>query len=250
VQIGGASFTTTANGTFLINTNTTATQLQVTATGAGTLTQPLPTLVATPQLNDIGDVFVTADGYTAIASGTVVRAADLTPVANATVRLNGQVKITGASGTFQFTGLPVGLGSTTDPVGLVTADQLENKPIILEFPLGASTGTPPAVNDLGQIQMVPLVGSIPGGPSNIRGTVDTPALADDSGTVVNLRLKSDNSLILTTTTNASGAYGFFVIAGNYVVETVRTGFQTATADATLTSPDTVVVKNFTLVVTP
>ena len=250
VSIGGQQTQTDVGGNFLLRSvPVNAGTLTITGNGIEPLTQPLAPL--TPNVrNDLGNIFVVATGgtYTADVQGTVVRSDTLQPVSGARVLLNGMVMVTGPDGKFQFTKLPVGLGGGTTPVGLITLHDangvpiLEDKPILLDLPLGAS----PPVNDLGLIPMSPPVGSIPGGPYNIRGTVSLQGLTDFSGTTVTLINKATGATVATFSTDASGGYGFWVVPGTYTVKADHAGFTSQQADVTLTAPDQPVTKNFTL----
>jgi hypothetical protein len=250
VSIEGKNATTDANGHFLLQgVPSSATQIAVSATGIKSLTQPLPALVPNTT-NDLADIFVldssATGGYTATASGTVVRSDTQAPVSGAAVKLNGQVVITNNNGSFAFNGLPVGLGGADVQVGLIKAkatDILEDKQIFFDPPLGAS----PPNNDLGLIEMSPPVGPIPGLPSNIRGVITLQGLVDLSGTLVTLIDKSNGSTVATFTTAADGKYGFFVVAGAYTVKASRSGFHDKSQDVTLVRPDLTQTLSFTLI---
>ncbi len=249
VTVSGQNYTTTADGTFIFhNISSTSPSITVTATGVQLLTSTLPILKAN-SLNDIGDVFVlnTADtgGYTATASGQVVRSDTFAVVPNATVKLSGHVTVTDSAGNFSFSGLPVGLGNSNTNVGVIQASGFEDKPILLDFPLVA----PPTNNALGQLQVSLPVGGIPAGPTNIRGKVTLTGQTDYSGTVVTLINKGSGATVATYTTGKDGTYGFWVVAGSYSVKVDHVGppaFASQTSDATLVKIDVPVTVNFTL----
>jgi hypothetical protein len=249
VSIGGRSVNTDLNGLFLLaGIPSNSTQITVSATGEKTLTQPLPTL--TPNAaTDLGDIFLldnsAVGGYTATASGTVVRSDTNAPVSGATVKLNGQIVVTNNLGFFAFSGLPVGLGGDVQ-VGLITATGFEDKQLFIDPPLGDSTPPSGSDNKLGLIPISPPVGPIPGFPSNIRGVISLQGLTDLSGTVVTLTLKSNGQLAGTFTTAADGKYGFYVVAGTYTVKATHGGFKDGQQDVTLTRPDLVQVVSFLL----
>jgi hypothetical protein len=253
VSIGGGSVTTTTDGTFTIrNIASTATQLSVTGTGLQTLTATLGTL--TPNtVNDLGDIFVLssadAGGYTATIKAQVVRADTLAAVSGASVIVSGHGTTTDAGGNFTITGLPVGLGTAGTAVGTIkaTSQGLEDKQIFIDFPLVTS----PPVNDLGQIQMAPPVGEIPGGPFNIKGKVLLQGQTDLSGTTVSLKNKTTGATVGSGVTSTDGTFGFWVVAGTYTVTATHAGpptFQPKSQDVTLTSPDKTV--SITLTLTP
>jgi hypothetical protein len=217
-----------------------AKQITVSAQGAKTLTQNLPALKAN-LLNDLGTLYIVASDsdYTANASGTVVRADTQAVVAGASVTLSGQNTTTDAQGKFSFTGLPVGLGTGGEQVGLVKASGFEDKKLFFDFPLAAGD------NPLGNIIINPPVGTIPPGPANILGTITLQGQADLSGTVVTL-LDQSGIPAGSMTTQSDGKYGFWVIAGQYTVKAEHTGFQTKTQAVTLPSPDQPQTVNLTL----
>ncbi len=240
VNVGGQSMVTTATGEFQFSNVrvTPSPQLTVTAQGVATLTQAVPAL--TPNAaNDLGDIFVVDDtgSYTAVVRGTVVNAENFLPVANAVVTISGQRSTTGANGVFQIANLPVGLGGSV-AVGTIVAQGFETKIILIDPPLGPS----PPDNDLGPIAVSPPVGTIPGGPFNIRGTISQAGVTDMSFTTVTLIRKSDSQTVATFTTGADGKYGFWVIAGEYTVRAQR-GQATASADATLARVDQPITVN-------
>jgi hypothetical protein len=252
VNIGGGSVQTIADGTFVLrNVSSAATQITVSGTGLQTLTSTLGPL--TPNaVNDLRDIFVlsTADGggYTANIKAQVVRADTLAPVPNATVLISGHGTTTDATGNFTIDGLPTGLGNAGTPVGVIkaTSQGLEDKEVLIDFPLVAS----PPVNDMGQIQMAPPVGEIPGGPFNIKGKVFLQGATDLSGTTVTLKNKTTGAPAGSGVTGSEGTFGFWVAAGTYTVTATHAGppaFQPKSQDVTLTSPDKTVSVTLTLV---
>src|SRR5262245_45413700 len=106
VTIGGKGFNTGVDGIVLIQgVSSASNQITVTATGIKALTQPLPALTPNVQ-NDLGDIFVldssATAGYTATASGIVVRSDTNAPVGGALVKLSGQATTTNSNGSFAF----------------------------------------------------------------------------------------------------------------------------------------------------
>jgi hypothetical protein len=245
VTIAGRSIQTLNDGTFILRgVASDSRQIQVTAQGLQPLTQSLPTLTAN-QVNNLGDIFLSDTGYTAVVKGRVVRADTLAELAGATVRISGQVTTTDANGTFTLTGLPVGLGGTLE-VGLIKAASFEDKPVRIDPPLGAS----PPDNDLGDIPVAPPVGGIPGGPTTIRGTVSLQGQTNLSLTTVTLINKSNGQTLGTQVTAADGKYGFWVPAGQYQVKAEHPGppaFQPQTKDVTLSRTDQPQTADFALI---
>src|SRR5205085_259249 len=95
----------------------------------------------------------------------------------------------------------------------------------------------PPDNNLGNILIAPPVGPLPGPPANIKGKITLQGQADFSGTLVTLLKQSDGSTVASGTTDATGNYGFFVVAGDYTIKAEHTGFQTQQVNVTLTRPD-------------
>lgn len=242
VTVAGASATTAVDGSFVIRANPTAAQISVTAVGFKPLTQPLPALSATT-INDLGSVYLSDVGYTANVIGRAVRADTAEPITGARVRISGQTLVTLADGKFAFTGLPVGLGGTTAPVGAITVTGLEEKPIIMDLPLGAS----PPVNDLGDVPVSPPVGGIPGGPSNIGGQITLQGRTDYSGTTVTLTKRFVGTVIAIRTTGADGKYALWAPSGEYVVTAEHAGYVTGSGFASLPASNVVVTVNLNLV---
>lgn len=248
VAVGGQNITTDTQGNFIlrgVSTGGTAT-LTVTAPGVQTLTQTLPILKANAT-NSLGTIYVlqtssTSASYKATASGTVVRADTGAIVTGATVTLNGQKQVTPSSGKFSFSGLPVGLGATGKSIGVITASGFDDKQIVLDLGLGAS----PPDNDLGSIPLSPPVGTIPNGPSTLRGQVTVQGVSDPSGTTVTLIKQTTGATVGVYTVGSDGKYAFWVVAGSYTLRASRTSFQTATQNVTLVSPDQPITTNLTL----
>lgn len=242
VTIGGQSATTGTDGSFVLrNVPSNATQVKVTATGAVTLTQTLPTLTANG-MTDLGNVFLSDTGYTSTVSGTVERADTLAPIAGATVKLSGQTVVTDASGAFTMSALPVGLGRNNAKVGTIIATGFDSKDIYLDPELSAS----PPNNALDPFLLALPVGSIPSGPTTIRGTVRLSTVALASGAEVRLLSRPAGTILATQTTGTDGAYGFWVLPGQYTVQVTYTGYQPASADVTLAATDTPITTDITL----
>lgn len=237
---GAASVLTLTDGTFIVrDASAAATEINVTAAGMTPLRQKLPTL--TPNtVNDLGDIFLTDATYDADVDGTVVRADTLAPLANATIRISGLTAVSAADGSFSIQGLPVGLGGTTTPVGLVRATRFEDKPIILDFPLGKG------LNHLGEIPISPPVGAIPGGPTTIQGKVTLQGQTVHTGTSLTLIRVSDGAELATVLTPSDGSFGFWVPVGQYRLRAEHTGYQTQTVDANVLRLDQPVTVNITL----
>ncbi len=248
VSISGQSQQTDINGNFtFLSVPSNSTSITVSTSGATTLTQALPVL--TPNAtNNLQSIYLTTTGtgYTATATGTVVDVNTLKPISGATVILNGLFATTNASGQFTISGLPVGLGGTNSPVGLVTATGYDNLPLVLSLPLGDST-PPNQVNDLGNIALAPPVsGTPPTVPSDINGKVTLQGMATFAGVTVSL-LNSSGTVISQTTTASDGSYGFWVATGAYTLQFNYSSYQPQSQPVTLTHTDQPVTVNVTLV---
>jgi len=244
---GASSVQTLADGTFIVrNASAGATTITVSAAGVTTLRQALPTL--TPNaVNDLGDIFLTDTTYDADVDGTVVRADTLAPVAGARVRISGLSAVTDASGGFAIQDLPAGLGGPDLQVGIVTATGYEDKPLILDIPLGPTAPPDNLVNHLGDILISPPVGGIPGGPTTIRGKVTLQGQTIHTGTSVTLIRAADGQELGSVLTLQDGSYGFWVPVGQYRVRAERAGYQSQTVNANVTRLDVPVVLNIVLV---
>lgn len=242
VSIAGASpVQTLVDGTFIVrNASANATEIIVTASGMTRLQQKLPRLTANT-VNDLGDIFLTDSTYDAEVRAVVVRADTLDPVAGATVRMSGLTTTSGADGSFVLKNLPVGLGGSSNPVGLIRATGFEDKPIVLDFPLGAG------VNDLGEIQISPPVGGLPGGPTTIQGKVTLQGQTVHTGTTVTLIRDADGVELGSVLTLADGSYGFWVPVGDYQLRAERSGYQTQTVPVSVLRLDQPVTVNILLV---
>lgn len=244
---GASSVQTLGDGTFLVrNAAASATEITVSAAGVTTLRQALPTL--TPNaVNDLGDIFLTDSTYNADIDGAVVHSDTLAPVAGALVRVSGKSVVTGANGEFAIQGLPVGLGGSDLAVGLVRATGFEDKPLVLDIPLGATAPPDNLVNHLGDILLSPPVGGIPGGPTTIRGKVTLQGQTVHTGTSVTLIRAADGQELGSALTLQDGSYGFWVPVGQYRVRADRAGYQSQTVNASVTRLDVPVIVNMTLV---
>lgn len=248
VIINGQSQQTDVNGNFtFLSVPSNSTTITVSASGATTLTQTLPTLTPNAS-NNLQSIYLTTTGtgYTATVTGTVVDVNTLNPIAGATVILNGLFATTNSIGQFTISGLPVGLGGTNSPVGLVTATGYDNLPLVLSLPLGDST-PPNQVNDLGNIALAPPVsGTPPTVPTDISGKVTLQGIATFSGVTVTL-LNSSGTILSQTTTASDGSYGFWVTTGTYTLQFNYSSFQPQSQSVTLSHTNQPVTVNVTLV---
>ena len=234
ITLGGASTVSDSlTGNFTLNNvSTNAISLTVSAQGAQALTLPV-TLVAN-QTNNLGDIFISDTGYNAIVIGRVVAIVNNQQqgIANATVIIAGAKTQTAANGSFSLAGLPVGLGTVSGTVGKVTAPGFEEKLITaetLEFPLTA--GNNPLSNP---IIIAAPVGTTPLPPYTITGVVQQNGAPSVGATVT---LRSGGGASFSTTTDASGAYFFWIVPGTYNA-TATQGSLSGVASVTLSTLDT------------
>ena len=235
VAIGGQSTSTLTDGTFtLSNVDANA--------KTGTITPAAPAKARTLALsltaktaNNLGDVFVSDTGYTASATGTVVApiAGAQQPVGNATVTIAGSQTKTGTDGTFRIDNLPIGLG--TDPntaIGSISAPNFDTRPIFT--PNLFETG----VNALGiQLLGAPVGNTPPSQPYTITGTVTVGGKVPTSAATVTIT-NSGGQTLGTATTDANGAYFFWVVTGTYTITATSGSSAPRTVSVTLAALDT------------
>lgn len=227
--ISGQSMATAGDGTFMFQSvPSNATTLQVTADPAKPRT--LTIALTANQNNALGDIFVSDTGYTATATGRVVTQDTNQPVGNATVLIGGSQTQTGTDGRFTLGNLPVGLGTVPNvAIGVVKANGFTDKPIIPSFILADG------VNPLGDILIASPVGSnTPSPPYTITGKVTAQGAAAPNITVT---LSVGATTLGTTTTDANGAYFFWVVPAAYTVSATQQGV-TKQVSVTLNRLDT------------
>jgi hypothetical protein len=225
VTVGSQTVKTAADGTFtLSNVSTKATTASVAATGelTRTLALVLPTTSTTTTATsyDLGDVYLSATGYTATVSGTVAapNAGTNKPIGGASVTVAGTTVLTATTGTFTIPGLPVGLGGDlTTQIGTVRAAGYADKPIYSQYPLVTGTN-----NDLGTIIIQSPVNTTPPTlPYTITGKVveGTTPTAGISVAIISNGVELGTPVI----TDANGNYYFWVVPGTYSIFAVGTG---------------------------
>ena len=240
VTIGGRSTTTALDGTFLLqNVSASATTATVAAAGQQTLTQPLPAL-ASGSATDIGEVYLSEDGYTSSVSGRVARADTLAAIAGADIRIDGRRTTSAADGSFSMSSLPVGLGRGGAQIGVVHATDFDDKALVLDFELDNGA------NPIGDVLMAPKVGGIPGGPATVSGKVTLQGQSSASGATVAI-VDAGGTEVGIVVTAADGAYGFWVGKGSYTLRFTATGFQLKNVPVTVTRNDVPQTMNVTLV---
>ncbi len=233
INIAGQIAITQPDGTFSFSSVPTSTvSASITATGAAVRT--LPVSLKAGQANDLGDIFISDSGYNANVNGRVVTQDTLQPVRNAVVTIAGVSTTTIADGTFSLLNLPVGLGDTAGTVGRVVANGYDVKLItadVLKFGLGAGS------NPIGDILIAsPVSSTPPPGPFTIKGALTI--LGIKASTSFQVNLTGGAGVGLSTNSDASGNYYFWVPAGVYTVAVpAQNGFAAQQASVTLLRTD-------------
>jgi hypothetical protein len=142
--------------------------------------------------------------------GRVVDATTGLPLEGVTVTISSAVRITPASGRFEFTGLP-----TTAVNGLAQLAGYRDKAFTFDAPVG------PDPSDAGDILMVVTSsGDTPPGPYTVWGTVQLEGLADAAGATVEVVGGSD-----TYTIGSGSTYYLWLAPGTYTLKASRSGYQ-------------------------
>ena len=237
VSSGRATTTaSTTDGSFtLSNVDPAITTLTIVAQdGTTNLGRVIPVSVTANKVNDLGVIYVSADGYTANVTGqvTTVTSTGTVGVGNAKVTIAGASTTTNTSGQFTLSGLPVGVGNVPGSlVGSVEALGFETLQVTAEtirFPLIAGN------NALSAFLIQRPSGSVPLPPYTIIGKVTSSGVALPGATV---RLSNIGNNIGTTTTDANGMYTFWVVPGDYTVTASKLGSTDASATTTLARVD-------------
>ena len=237
VSTGRANTTaSTTDGSFtLSNIDPAATTLTIAAReGATNLGRTVAVTLTANQVNDLGVIYVSPDGYNASVTGqvTTVTSTGTVGVGNAKVTIAGSSTTTNASGQFSLSGLPVGVGNVPGSlVGSVEASGFETLQVTAEtirFPLIAGN------NALSAFLIQRPSGSVPLPPYTIIGKVTSSGVALSGATV---RLTNIGNNIGTTTTDANGNYTFWVVPADYTITASKLGSTDASASVTLSRVD-------------
>lgn len=240
LEIGGTSQQVTSlDGRFTLTalpaTATTLTIRNADSNNVEQFRRTLTVALISNQTVDLGPIYVGDQGYTANVVGRIVTNVGGTnqPVGNARVTLSGERVVTGANGTFRINGLPVGLGSLPGALlGDIVATGFETKPLLSE-----TLGPPLSANDnnVGDIVIATPVGSTPLPPHTVTGSITVQGVAQ-AGVLVTLKVGA--TTLGTTTTDASGAYFFWVVPASYTVVASKSGFTNKQVNVTLQKLDT------------
>lgn len=237
VQVGGTSvFASTSDGSFSIAAPAGTSSILVSGTGIA-FTFHFPPVTASTAL---GNLYIGPQQIT--VTGSVVKAADETPIAGATVSFAGQTGITDASGVFNLPGVAYssksaatffGINGSVMAAGFVTTS------------FNASGQTPNAQNVLAlpAIQMSPTSDpNPPGVPFNIWGQITPTNKA--AGTVVTLSL--NGTPVRSFTVSATALYSFWVSPGTYTLSFANGSLTSENQTVTLSAPNDVQRRDATL----
>ena len=186
---------------------------------------------------DIGDLYIGPDLIN--VHGTVVDASDLSPLADATVKLGGRSAATEVNGEFTLIDVAYSFSSPAafgDLIGEVTKQEFVTRLF------GPPTTPISGVIEVGTIPLSPeSSGDPPPLPFNISGTI--LPIADGVGATV--EIKQGATTIRTTIADIPAQYRFWVPAGTYTI-VATSGNKTGSAQVTLESPGDLKVVNVTI----
>ncbi|HZT41214.1 MAG TPA: carboxypeptidase regulatory-like domain-containing protein [Chthonomonadaceae bacterium] len=235
VTIGGQTVQTNKDGTFKVaGVPITATTAVVSDTADNLGTRTLAIQLANAPANDLGNIYLSAQGYTATVTGRVVTmvSGQTQPVGGAVVTISGSSATTATNGTFTLSNMPVGLGTIAgEIIGQVTASGFLTKTITSDqLPIPLTAGT----NNIGDLLIAQPSGSTPPPPYTITGTV-TVSGKPASGVPVSISLNNNN--LGSTTTDSNGAYFFWVVPGKYTITASPSGVTPKSEQVTLQEAD-------------
>jgi hypothetical protein len=242
VQIDPAATQTASDGSFSFDAPQGATSLLAVYQKTPSDT-PISFRFDIPALNgttDLGDLYIGPEKV--LVQGRVLSAADSSPIAGAVISFAGRKTSSGADGRFSLQDVAYSSANNTGFLGIqgrVTATGFFAKNFAPTQ--GASGG----VVTLDDIQLTPETGGTPPPPPyNIFGTVSPSAFAP--GTVVKLFLGGNE--VREYTVGSDGKYGFFVVAGTYVIKfnNPTNGKSAPDQNVTLNAANEVVQRDVTL----
>src|SRR5579871_2367131 len=233
--VGGPTITANADGTFTVsNVSSNITSATISATGE--LNRTITIKLQPNVTNNLGNIYIvdSTSAYTAKVTGRVVTTVNNQPkpVGGATVTIANVTTTTATDGTFELDNLPVGLGSATGTYGQVVATGFVNKPITdanLGFALVAGA------NPIGDLLITQPSGSIPPPPYTITGIVKVSGVVQPSTAVT---LSQNGNTLGSTTTDANGAYFFWVVPGTYTITASHASVANQQENVTLSSLST------------
>ena len=234
VTVGGRSTMTAADGTFTLSSVDATIKTATVKAAAPAMARTLSLALTANISNPLGDIFVSDTGYTANTTGTVVAPINgaQQPVGNATVTIAGAQVKTGTDGTFAISNLPIGLGALANvSIGTITAPNFDTRQIYAPFVFEAGA------NPLGVLLLGTPIGTIPPSlPYTVTGKVTVGGKVPTNAVTVSIAPTGGTTLGGTVTTDSSGSYFFWVVAGTYTV-TALNGAAQQTASVTLASLD-------------
>lgn len=242
VQIDQNSAQTTADGSFSLNAPNGATSILI-------VYQKTPNDPAVsfrydiPPLNgttDVGDLFI---GPTKVSvAGRVINSNDSSAVPGATVSFAGRKAQTGSDGRFTMAEVAY---SDVDQTGFFGIQGRASANGFISRTFSATSPASGGVVTISDILLSPSSGENPPPlPYNIFGHISPTASA--SGTVV--KLFKDGNVVRQFTVGTDGLYGFFVVAGSYVIKfnNPNNGLSAPDQSVTLNAANEVIQRDVTL----
>lgn len=224
VTIGSASTTTGTDGTFTLRGAPAGATTATIVVNGTTYTVAFSPSVAPSGITAVGDLFINigqVSGRLVIKDAAGVNQ----PAANGFVTISwegGSDDVqTGADGRFRIDNIPAGAAELNAVLSTASASQA----------ITVQNG----LTDIGDVLLVNDPNpNPPAPPYTIVGTVLLPDGASAVGVTVQM-LRGD-TLLETTTTDASGAFGFVAVPGVYGLRFVQSGFAVQAKTATVTDP--------------
>jgi len=211
IQIDSASAQTATDGSFVLQAPVGATSLLVVYQQTPSV-EPVSFRYDIPALSgttDVGDLFIGPQKV--VVTGRAVDSETQSPIAGAQVHFAGRKSVTGQDGTFSLLDVAY---SASNPVPFFAIEGRITATGYLPKLFQASTEAANSQVSIGDVQISPLAGEDPPPlPATIYGTISPSSLAP--GTIV--KLMENGNLVRQFLVGTDGQYGFFVVAGNYVL---------------------------------
>ncbi len=241
VQIGNLSAQTDTGGNFQIAAPAGSTSLLVVYQPVGgsavTFRFDIPPLQAN---QDLGDFYIGPEKIT--VTGRVLSAVDGSAIPGASVRFAGRMGVTDASGRFNLPEVAYDSGNVAAFLGL---EGRVTKTGFFARDFFPSAGAVAGVVTIEDLSLSPEGGtSPPGNPANIEGFISPAGSAP--GTVV--KLLQNGTPVRQFTVGSDAHYGFFVVAGSYVIQyhNLINGLSAPDESVTLAGANQVVRRDVTL----
>lgn len=242
VQIEPNSTQTAVDGSFSLNGPVGATSLLIVYQKtpndpAVSFRYDIPALSGT---TDVGDLFIGPEKVTVV--GKVLNANDSTAVSGATVTFAGRKAVTGSDGRFSLADVAY---SSLDQTGFFGIQGRASANGFISRTFFATTAASGGVVTLNDILLSPSSGENPPPlPYNIFGHISPSASAP--GTIA--KLFKDGNVVRQFTVGTDGIYGFFVVAGSYVIKFNNpiNGMTAPDQNVTLNAANEVIQRDVTL----